>query len=491
MANAEFQNITAYRRITAGSVQTAENVRISVKNDIAEVYSVGVENVINSYDVRDGEVTFYGKTAIKFLYNDGSSVVGSTYSADFTATVANEELTPNSKCCFDVTTVDSNTETNANVATIGILLEVTAYAFVSDEVVCFVDSDDSFVKKEGIELLKDAGVANIPVTVEEQLAANKTIDTVCLAESTLCVTDYTLSEGILHVRGDAAVRLTYLSEGNLTCDVLPFKFHVESEASNIPSNAQLALRPYVRGTKVRLDIAEDSVNTDFSVEISATLCVEWCAVGVTEVVADAYGVGWNFAFTRQNLATTLPCGSTSAQKKVVGNLPADGGKSVAATLNTGATVVKCTSLDKSAKIEGIIFATAVYQTDSGLQSEQIELPFVQSVDIDYLAPQCESFAHVAVENFVLRQNGASAEAELCISVDSFRTVDYSLITSAEEETFDKSRLPALEVCLAHKGETLWTLAKNLHMSEEDLLAVNPEISDPLERDARIVVFNKI
>jgi len=31
----------------------------------------------------------------------------------------------------------------------------------------------------------------------------------------------------------------------------------------------------------------------------------------------------------------------------------------------------------------------------------------------------------------------------------------------------------------------------LHMSEEDLLAVNPEIKSPLEKDARIVVYNKI
>ncbi len=29
------------------------------------------------------------------------------------------------------------------------------------------------------------------------------------------------------------------------------------------------------------------------------------------------------------------------------------------------------------------------------------------------------------------------------------------------------------------------------MSEEDLLAVNPEIKSPLEKDARIVVYNKI
>ena len=76
-------------------------------------------------------------------------------------------------------------------------------------------------------------------------------------------------------------------------------------------------------------------------------------------------------------------------------------------------------------------------------------------------------------------------------MDSVRDVNYGVILSAEEKPFDKTQLPAIEVCLAHKGETLWELAKGLHMSEEDLLAVNPEIKSPLEKDARIVVYNKI
>ena len=52
-------------------------------------------------------------------------------------------------------------------------------------------------------------------------------------------------------------------------------------------------------------------------------------------------------------------------------------------------------------------------------------------------------------------------------------------------------LPAIEVCLARKGETLWNLAKGLHMSVEDVLATNPQITNPLEADARIVIYNKI
>lgn len=492
MANVQFQNATVFKRKTIGKVQTAESVRISVKNDITEVYSIGVENVINSYDAAESEVTFYGKTVIKFLYNDGASVAGSTYNADFTASIANTEITPESKFCFDVVTVDTKVDTNANTATLTILLEVTAYAYVSDGVVYFADSDDCYIKREGVEVLTGANVINLPMIVDEQLSATKNIGTVLLAESALCVCDYTNVDGILKISGDAIVRLTYLSEGTIVTDSLPFKFERELDAADIPADAQLKITPYIRGTKVRLDIAEDSVNTDFSVEISASVCVEYCVVGVLEAVADAYGSNCDFTFNRQNVTTTLPCGSTVAKKQVSATLPLLGGKTVVTVVNTGVLVTKCTSLEKAAQVEGVVYATILYKTETGFESTALEMPFVQNVDINYLAPQCESFAYCTVADLQVVDNGSlQVTAELCISVDSMRNATYGFIVSAEEKPFDKKQLAAIEVCLAHKGETLWTLAKGLHMSEEDLLAVNPEVTDPLEKDARIVVYNKI
>ena len=57
--------------------------------------------------------------------------------------------------------------------------------------------------------------------------------------------------------------------------------------------------------------------------------------------------------------------------------------------------------------------------------------------------------------------------------------------------FDKSAQSAIEVCIAKKGDTLWNLAKNLHLSEEELVATNPLLTNPLEEDTRVVVFNRI
>lgn len=492
MSNVQFNNLSSLSRRFIGKIQTAESVRISVKTDIAQVLSVGVDSAINSYEASRGEVSFYGKTNIKFLYSDGTTVLSSGYNADFTASMASELLDTDSKLTFDVVTVDSKVDTNANTATLTILLEITAYAYVTETVPYFASGEDVFCKTEGVELLQTADIVNLPVVIDEELNASRNITTVLLAESSLCVNDYTCLAGVLRISGNATVRLTYVSEGNIVTDTLPFEFDREFDATGIDADSQLKLVLTPKNTKVRLNITEEEVNTTFTVEIAASARVEALKIGVADVVSDAYGANCDFAFERKSIVTTLPCGSTVERKRTNSSLPLDAGKRVLTAVNVGAIVTKCQSLEKRALVEGVVYATLLYATEVGTESAQLELPFAETVDVDYLMPQCNSFAKVVVTDFVVRDNGGlQAETELCISIESERDVTISVIVSAEEQPFDKSQLPAIEVCLAHKGETLWQLAKGLHMSEEDLLAINPEITNPLEQDARIVVFNKI
>ena len=492
MSNLQFQNMSLLSRRFVGKTQTAESVRISVKTDIAQVLSVGVESSINSYEASRGEVSFYGKTNIKFLYSDGTSVSSASYNADFTASMASELLDTDSKLTFDVVTVETKVDTNANTATLTILLEITAYAYVTDSTPYCEGGEDIYMLREGIEVLEGVDIVNIPLVIDEELNASRNINTVLLAESNLCVTDFTLLDGILRVSGDATVRLTYVSDGKIVTDTLPFAFDRELDATGIPEGSQIKLNLTPKNTKVRLDISDEEVNTALTVEIAANAQVVALSIGAMDIVTDAYGASCDFAFEKRTITTTLPCGSTTTKRRTSQSLPLEGGKTVATAVNVGAVVTKCESMERRALVEGVVYATVLYSTEAGMESAQLELPFSENIDVDYLMPQCQCHANVVVTDFVVReQGGLVSDAELCVTIESQRDVTYTVIVSAEEQPFDKTQLPAIEVCLAHKGETLWQLAKGLHMSEDDLLAINPEITNPLEEDARIVVFNKI
>lgn len=487
MSNVQFLSASFNSRKFIGKIQTAESVRVSVKQDIAEVLSVGIDSCINSYESTMGEVSFYGKTNIRLLYSDGVNLCSSSYNADFTAAIQSDLLTTDSKLTFDVVTVDSKVDTNANTATLTILLEVSAYAYVADATPYLEGGEDVYVNSQSMEFLEKATVVNLPFVLDEELTATRNISAVLLAECNLCAGSFVTANGVLQVSGSGAIRLTYISDGDVVTDVLPFDFDRELEATDGMEESQLKLRLIPKTTKVRLDITEGDVNATFTVEIGACAQVEITKIGIADIVTDAYGADCDFDFTRKTVNTTLPCGSTVCRKQVTCSLPEEHGEIVAA-VNVGAIVTNAVSREKSALVEGVVYATLLYLGETGYTSEQLELPFSQTVEVDYLMPQCRSTARVSVMDFNV---STDAEMELCITVESERDVTFSVIVQADEKPFDKSELPAIEVCLAHKGETLWSLAKNLHMSIDDLLAANPQITNPLEQDARIVVFNKI
>ena len=485
MDSVQFDNKTFVCRKCVGKSQTAQSIRLSVRNDIVEVLSVGIENIVTGYEIRHGEIAYYGKTTVKLLYSDGLSIQSANFGSDFTSSMSVDSVGANDKLVFDVTTADSKTEVDANTATVSVLLEIVAYAFVSESVDFVTGGDDVFVKNEQIEATTAVNVANIPFVVDREFATTKNIGTVLLADSSLVATDYTVGDGVLTLSGNGVGRLTYLSDGAIVTDVFPFSWTRELDASGIAADSQPFFRTTVRATRVRLDISDDGDNTAFSMEVQATLSVEASQIEALSVVTDLYSADCDFALGRQAVQTTLPCGSASVAKSCTFGVDED----AITVVNVGATVTDVLSEDKRATVKGYITATLLYKGEGGIKGVTKELPFAETVEVDYLGNECSCRGNVTVGEVALSRGELTAQ--LWISLSCSRNVGYNLITSVEEQPFDKAARPAIEVCIAKKGDTLWNLAKNLHMSEGDLVATNPTLTTPLEEDTRVVIFNKI
>lgn len=489
MSNLQFKNVTYFTKQFIGKLQTTVNIRISAKKEIVDVISVGSESAIVSYESTNGSASFYGKTHIKFLYDDGMGKVSSNYNADFTADIQSELLTTESKLLFDIVTVDTKVDTNANTAMLAILLEITVYGYIGQTVNCLVGGENIFSCQQNFSLLQGVETSQIPFVVDEELTATHPIEGVLLAESGVCLSDYYFADGTLHIKGIATVRLTYTSDGEIYTDSLPFDFEREVDIAPVASN-NLQLLVAVRTTKVRLDITQEG-NKVFLADITCNLQLESTTVNGVEIVTDCYGSDCDFALEKQSVTTTLPLPTICGERTFSTNLPKEGDKHLQTAVNVSAVVTKCSSCADSITVDGIVYATAIYSGEQS-ESEVLEIPFSQKLDAPGMGVDCAVWANVVVTNFDLLDNdGLTANVTLCLRANCSRDANYTVITSAEHIAFDKTQLPALEIFLAHKGETLWELAKNLHMSTQDILTTNPQLTDPLSEDARIVVFNKI
>lgn len=484
MANIQFDNKTFVTKRNIAKGQAAQSIRMSVRNDIVEVLSVGTESVVTGYEIRQGEIAYYGKTTVKLLYSDGLSVQSVNFGADFTSSLAVDDVSATDKLVFDATTVDVETETNANTVTVSVLTEVTAYAFVTENVDFVCGGDDVFVKTEQIEATTAVNVVSVPFVVEQNFAASKNIGTVLLADGALVVTEFGVSDGVLSVGGEGVGRLTYLSDGVIVTDSFPFRWNRELDC-DIAADSQPFFRTIVRATRVRLDISDEGANTAFDLEIQASLSVEASQIETFAAVADLYSTGCDFALTRRAVQTTLPCGSGTFGAEC--SFDVDDG-SVAA-VNVGATVTETIASDRRAVVKGYVTSTVLYKAEGGIRGATKEFPFVKELDVAYLGSECNCNATATVGEVTL--DGNRLTAKMWLKLCCGRNVRYNLVSACEERPYDKSGQAAIEVCIAKKGDTLWNLAKNLHMSESDLVATNPTLTTPLEEDTRVVIFNKI
>ena len=488
MSNLQFENLQFASKKFVGKFVTTENVRVSVKNDIVRVLSVGVDSVVNSYEIKGGEATFFGKSFIRFLYTDGTTIAGSSYNTDFSSAFSTD-LADDSKLVFDVQTESVQTEINSNTATISIVLEVSVFAYTKQSLAVLCGGD-VFLNKESLQTTGDVCVQTLPIVLEQQLTTSKTIDTVLVAESSVSATKSTLAGDVLQIEGTGVCKLTYVSQGSVTTEAIGFVFAQEVDGTGLKNNVFATLD--VKQTKVRLSIEDDSINNTFTLEVLANVAIESSQQNVVEVATDAYGTTCDFQLERTVATTTLPCGSVVANKTVGATLPWDKNHKLLTFVNAYATVTNCTSQEKLAKVEGYVTATCLYQTDVGTESKLVEIPFLQNVEMDFLLPMCSTSAKIkvgAVEG-VANEN-LEVSAKLALTLQATRDFSHHVVVGATELPFDKSSLPAIEVCVGKKGETIWSLAKSLHMDQKDLLATNPELTNPLEKDTRIVVFNGI
>lgn len=488
MANLQFDSLHSVHKQHIGTIQTAQTVRISTRNDISEVLSVGVESFVNSYEATSGEVSFYGKTALRLVYTDGVGTIGSTYNADFTANMASDCIETSTKMIFEVSVLDKNVEVDGNTANINLLLEISAWGYVCMDAPVLQVADDMFVLSSERQICTKADVFMLPTVIDQQLTASQSIQTVLLAQSVLCPTSYSLDGNVLTVGGNAVVRLTYLSQNELVTDNLSFPFSTELEGE-FDTDSTLCVSAIVRNTKVRLDISEEQQNTTFTAEISCLVRVEACQTQQVRIVEDAYLSNMDFDFSKKSLSTTLPVCSMVTSHKVEQSVTLPPQAKLLTVINSNATVTQTTFNDGSCTVKGLVGATLLVMTDAGIKGHGVELPFVCTLQDDSFASGCTGGCKADVTDFTLDGNVASVTLGICLYCHN--TTSNTVIVSAEEIPFDKENLPAIEVFIANKGETLWNLAKSLHISTDDLMETNPQITSPLEEDTRIVIYNKL
>ncbi|MEG1705968.1 MAG: hypothetical protein RR291_00540, partial [Clostridia bacterium] len=259
----------------------------------------------------------------------------------------------------------------------------------------------------------------------------------------------------------------------------------------ISNDAILSTSVKVKNTKIRLDILEEGENNSFTAELALAVRL-WSTEKTSKtIVEDAYSLSGDLLMTSSDISSTEPIFTESVGLSFSGQLAEKTDGEYVAFVGTKAVIVKAEAQEGAGVFEGIVCGNLITKRENGYHSKAIELPFSSSVALPATADNVID-ATASVSAITIKLTGASCVAtiDLLITATGYSERRFSVVSAVTENEIDESTLPAIEVCLAKKGDTLWEMAKGLKMREDDILAINPEIVVPLAKDTKVVKYHK-
>lgn len=490
MANARFDNLNAVKRVDLTAIQTSQTVRVNARDEVAKILACSVESSATSCECLQGEGVVNGRTNVKILYLDQTGdVCSANCNADF-ATTMQGAIAPN--CCMQAFVNVLETKSNAfgNVISVDVLLEISSSVYVPQEITAFVDGD-MFIKREDRDVATKVDCAKICGEIEQELQTAQAIQRVLLADSVVCVSDFVVNEGIASVQGKATVNLAYFNEQTLF-ESFTFDFSQEFVASNLSDSAHNTVWVEVKNTKIRLDVVEGEANNTLVAEIVLCFNVLQMETQTMSVIVDAYDKSSQLHFSTCDLQTVLPCGNARVDKRVSHLLPQEMAGGILHVSNKRVVVSGVESVDGGVKVEGVICFDMLSRSDDNYFITPIQMPFVENLDVDFVANGCVAQVNACVKGVtVSHSNGLKVDADVQFCIMGQMLSQFAVITNVVEAPLPEIDSYAIEISIANKGDTLWDLAKNLKLSQEEVLAINPEIASPLEESTKIVAYNKL
>ena len=503
----ETDKITSSYRKNLGEVQTVVDVTMQKDGDesIAKVLSNGANGYVDEVEMLNGEAHYMGGVVFDLLFVDET---GATHvlseEVNLNGKFESDEINPLMKPIYNVETLDCQLSTLGNgkaklTATIAIKLD----ALETDEVEEVKTNDDNIqLNKETISAYNIVASGTKTFDIDEEFDA-KLNGKVLL--STAHIDLKNIADGTGYFSVDGNMFLNSLLEVNedetkyLKNFMQTISFKEEFEDELVQRGDEVLAFAYIRPQDLTVSVVDD--DSQGVIKVHATVTVKYIVQRLTEqeINTDA------FSMTNK---TNIKSGTflTSKPQKVERFLASIDGQSVldedepriakiCAVTNEHILIANTILQNFELTIEGVAYMSVLYLTDDdvpALESVNLEIPFANKFAVD------ESFEGnlyvlskiLDVEAKAKKGKEINVNIDVCFLAYSYLTESNAVIKDIElTEVLPKNEY-SLEMYVAPKGSTLWDISKHLLVSQETLLAQNPELVFPLEEAQTVVHFKQ-
>ena len=474
----QFEKIKTCNFGEIGKGQANVNLRYVANKEISKVLAIKCDAIVTDSKVQENLVNYKGRAECKLVFVDTNGELQSaTFFTEFNDSIV--ATAGEGERSFKCVTVDVNHTVSANVVVVNCLVEVKLWAFethVGQNLLSGVNlltSPKTFVERGAIH--------DCTLEVDSQWNLDFELNILsCFCE--VVVDDCTAQEEVLTVVGRGFLHLTALSEGKILSKVLPFDVNGQCMCA---TEGQLTVQATVKNTKLHVEV--DGSSTLLSMDVTLGLEVKELVVATKEIAMDAYSTTSLLNVEYQQIPCTKLCGRANFTTNCALE---DNAQDYVGTALYGVVLTNAVVQHKTVTAEGVVSVVLVYK-DQDYWSKEVEIPFSCQTPVDF---SCDGSvcACATLGEVTAVANGDNLEINAVVNVvaECFEEELVKTLCQAQEVGSLPKR-STIEICMAKKGETLWQLGKSMGVDVDEILLINPDLSNPLEKDTKIVLYHKI
>ena len=473
---------------------------VSAGASCIKILTAQVDACVQNQEILDKMITYSGAIDVKIVFmTEEGEICTINSTCPFSSKFEDEQISQNGCAFIGVEVIDSSSEvlSGENIR-VNVVLSQSGFVVNNQETASLRCEDEEICyQNEEIEIIKFIGCGKDSLVSESDINLRDNIKKVLLTESKVVVKSAEPGANYVTISGDVISRILYISENDkFESGYINDSFKQEIELAGATRDSLVEGYATICQEGVTTEIVQDDKGGKLVIKVPISLTAFAYEKTMISVIKDLYSTKANVNITMDSFEMTDLCQLELVEGKIEGSLTIDEDKPrVDKLLFSGANKANVTNYyiqDGEIFIEGIAQTTVVYLNDdtSSLYSVVIDVPFVLSDKIKCKEDGFVSVKAVVTDSDVVARKGRELiyDAKIKATVNCCQNIAGGIISEASlAEEFPEKNY-AMEVIFAKAGKELWDVAKSAHVKEELLLAQNPEVVFPVEKDTPLVLF---
>ena len=470
------------------------NMDTSSKGGVSKVFFVKSNAQITKVVPMTGQVKISGYVNIKVVYlNTEKRCESFDYITDFVEDIECDGLTEDMQVRVNAKVVDSEYQIGGDQIKIQVVVELRPIFVESKTQQYVVSAEGALVKDSESCNQSFVDFVDREIEIAEEYDSGMNVEKILFFDVTAGVDDVSCTGDIVSVKGRANVEIIYLAEGKViekSMD-LPFEEEWRKKTSDLVVKAQAS----IKNSKLVLQGTQDSavMRVEALCKLGGVVMSENCLETVEDMFCPEAEVDCQYSVCDYNRQTQpLHCHINASGSEAIDDSAADVKQVLAAH------AVNCTVADVSGReemtISGMAEVAVIYLDENDeVDCKRVEVPFVEKCQYglgDDKLMDCTPYVKdVTVK--VKRDREFEINLDIDVTMDiAQRTIVKGISEVVEGEARQVDRV-AISIYTPKQGESLWDVAKQLAVSDKEILAQNPDIGDVMTGEERLVVYREL